>query len=167
MPDLRRSKPRPCVATTRKGEPCEAAALHDGEYCYFHDPESAAAAAEARRQGGLRQAAEARRQGGLRRRQEAAVVAAYDLEDLARPQGLRRLLEISIRDTLVLPNSLARSRTLLAAITAGIRLQESIELESRLAALEAPTRIETKPDSGDWIKDTLLDRETDQNGRKR
>ena len=45
--------------------------------------------------------------------------------------------EIAVFDTLGLDNSLARSRTLIAAAQAAARLLEAGELEARIAALEA------------------------------
>ena len=95
------------------------------EYCLFHSPEHA------------EDAAEARRLGGLRRRREKTVVGAYDFEGLGSVAAIRRILEIAVLDTLGLDNSVARSRTLIAAAQAATRLLEAGELEARLAALEA------------------------------
>lgn len=41
-----------CTATTADGSPCQAYAQEGKPYCFQHDPEQAAAAAEARRKGG-------------------------------------------------------------------------------------------------------------------
>jgi hypothetical protein len=81
--------------------------------------------------------AEGRRLGGLRRRREKTLASAYDIESLTSVAALRRLLEIAAFDTLALENSLARSRTLVAVVTAGSRLLEVGELEARIALLEA------------------------------
>ena len=61
---------RTCAAVTGQGKPCRQAPLLDGEFCFWHDPEHA------------QEAAEARRLGGLRRRRERTVSGAYDLEGL-------------------------------------------------------------------------------------
>ena len=83
--------------------------------------------------------AEGRKLGGLRRRREKTLASAYDIESLTSVAALRRLLEIAAFDTLALENSLPRSRTLVAVVTAGSKLLEVGELQARLAALEAAT----------------------------
>jgi len=95
------------------------------DYCLFHSPEHA------------EDAKEARRLGGLRRRREKTVVGAYGIEGLDSVAAIRRILEIAVFDTLGLDNSLARSRTLIAAAQAATRLLETAELEARITALEA------------------------------
>jgi hypothetical protein len=45
---------RRCAGTKPDGQPCQMAPLHDRPFCFAHDPERAAEAAEARRMGGLR-----------------------------------------------------------------------------------------------------------------
>ena len=91
----------------------------------MHDPESAA------------DAAEARRLGGLRRRREHAVAGAYEFEGLDSVEGLRRVLEIVILDTLQLENSVTRNRTLVYAVAVAGRLLVDGELEARLERFEA------------------------------
>jgi hypothetical protein len=44
-------RPR-CTATTKKGNPCKAAALPDKTACAFHDPDGAAARRDGRSRGG-------------------------------------------------------------------------------------------------------------------
>jgi len=116
---------RGCAAIKEGGERCGARPLRDGELCFWHDPETA------------QEAAEARRLGGLRRRREGAVTGAYELDGLEDVAGLRRVLEIAAVDALALENSVSRSRVLIAAAQAGARLLEVGELEARLEALEA------------------------------
>ena len=82
--------------------------------------------------------AEGRRLGGLRRRREKTLAGAYDIESLTSVAALRRLLEIAAFDVLSLENSLARSRTLVAVVTAGSKLLEVGELQARIALLEPP-----------------------------
>lgn len=116
---------RTCKARTEGGEPCRQAPLRDGEHCFWHDPEHAD------------QAAEARRLGGLRRRKEVAVSGAYDFEGLATVEQIRRLLEIAALDTLGMENSIARVRTLAYLAQVALKLLEVGEFQERLAALEA------------------------------
>jgi hypothetical protein len=42
----------PCTATKPDGSPCQAAALPDSPYCFFHDPTKAAARRRAQSSGG-------------------------------------------------------------------------------------------------------------------
>ena len=116
--------PRRCNAETGEGEPCRQAPLQDREYCFWHDPEHAA------------EATEARRLGGLRRRREKTVAVAYDLEGLATLDQIRRLLEIAVMDTLALENSIARSRVLAYLAQVALRVVEAADLQERVVALE-------------------------------
>lgn len=117
--------PRRCHAITDRGETCRQAPLHGQDFCFWHDPENAS------------EAAEARRLGGLRRRRERTLQEAYALEGLDAVAGARRLLDVAVTEALALDNSLARSRVLIAAAHASARLLEVGELEDRLKALEA------------------------------
>lgn len=114
-----------CAGRQRDGRQCGAPPMRDEEFCLFHSPEHA------------EDAAEARRLGGLRRRREKTVVGVYDLEALGSVAAIRRILHIAVVDTLGLDNSLARSRTLIAAVQAATRLLEAGELEGRITALES------------------------------
>lgn len=116
---------RRCNAETGEGEPCRQAPLQDREYCFWHDPEHAG------------EATEARRLGGLRRRREKTVAAAYHLEGLATLDQIRRLLEIAVMDTLGLENSVARSRTLAYLAQVALKALEVGQFQDRLQALEA------------------------------
>ena len=114
-----------CRGIGNKGERCRATPLRDSDFCVFHDPAHAEAVAEGRRMG------------GLRRRREGTVSAAYDVDGVSTIQELRRVLEVATIDTLSLENSVARNRTLLAAVATGTKLLEVGEQEERLAAIEA------------------------------
>ena len=116
---------RGCQARKETGEPCRQAPLRDSEFCFWHSPEHAEAAAEARRLG------------GLRRRKEKTVASAYDIEGLDDIPKIRRLLEIAVFDTLALENSVARSRTLAYLAQVALKTLEVGEFEARLEALEA------------------------------
>ena len=119
---------RQCRGLTQGQQPCRQAPLREADFCFWHDPDHAT------------EAAEARRLGGLRRRREGALSGAYDLENLATPDELRRLLEIAAFDALGLENSVARVRALTAIVQVGARLLETTELEERVSALEAAAR---------------------------
>jgi hypothetical protein len=114
-----------CAGRQRDGRQCGAWPIRGEAYCLWHSADHAEAAAEARRLG------------GLRRRREKTLVGAYDLNGLGTIEDLRRLLEITVFDTLGLDNSVARSRTIIAAVHAAARLLETGELEARITALEA------------------------------
>src|SRR5207237_6062828 len=80
--------------------------------------------------------AEGRRLGGLRRRREKALSGAYDFEGLASVDGIRRLLEIAVLDTLTIENSVSRSRTLAYLAMAALKALEVSQFEERLQAVE-------------------------------
>ena len=115
---------RVCASRNEQGDPCGQAPLRDGEFCFWHSPEHA------------EEAAEARRLGGLRRRKEKVVSGSYDIEGLETVPQIRRLVEIAVLDTLALENSIARSRALIAAAGAAAKLLEVGELEDRIQAIE-------------------------------
>jgi len=100
------------------------APLHDRPYCFSHDPERAA------------DAAEARRIGGLRRKKEGTIAVAYDLPGLDSVAGIRRLLDIVVTDGISLENGVARLRVLISTAVAAAKLLETGELETRIATLE-------------------------------
>ncbi len=116
---------RACAARKDDGQPCRQAALHDSEFCFWHCPEQA------------EQAAQARRMGGQRRRRESAIAAAFDFEGLKTVAQVQRLLELAVIDTLALDNSLHRSRALAYLARVALRAIQEGETEERLRALEA------------------------------
>ena len=116
---------RTCKARNESGDPCRQAALREGDFCFWHSPDHA------------QEAAEARRLGGLRRRKEKVTSGAYDFEGLGSVEQVRRLLEIAALDALGLENSIARSRTLAYLAQVSVKLLEVGELEDRVRALES------------------------------
>ena len=114
-----RAKRRRCCQMA----PCQMAPLHDRPYCFAHDPERAA------------DAAEARRLGGARRRKEGTIAIAYDLPGLDSVEGIRRVFEIARTDVLGLDNTINRARALIAVGSAAIKLLGA-DYEERLKALE-------------------------------
>lgn len=116
---------RRCAYAKTDGEACSMAPLHDRPYCFAHDPERAA------------EAAEARRLGGLRRRKEGTIAVAYDLPGLDSVAGIRRLLDIVVTDGVGMDNGILRLRALISTAVAATNLLKVGELEERLATLEA------------------------------
>ena len=116
---------RRCAYAKATGESCAMAPLHDRPYCFAHDPERAA------------EAAEARKLGGLRRRKEGTIAVAYDLPGLDSVAGIRRLLDIVVTDGVGMDNGIPRLRVLISTATAATNLLKVGEIEDRLAAVEA------------------------------
>jgi hypothetical protein len=79
---------------------------------------------------------EARRLGGLRRKREVTITGAYDFEGLDTIEGIRRLIEVAVMDTLGMENSISRNRTLAYLAQVALRTLEVSNLEERIMALE-------------------------------
>jgi hypothetical protein len=116
---------RRCAYAKSNGEASAMAPLRDRPYCFSHDPERAA------------EAAEARRLGGLRRRKEGTIAVAYDLPGIDSVAGIRRLLDIVVTDGVGLDNGIPRLRVLISTAVAAANLLKVGEFEERLVALEA------------------------------
>ena len=116
---------RSCKGVKDDGEPCRQAPLTDHDWCFWHSPDHA------------QEAAEARRLGGLRRRREKTIQGAYEFEGLNSIDDVKRILEIAIMDTLGLENSVARSRTLATIAQVCLKTLEVGEYEDRVRALES------------------------------
>src|SRR3954453_17110481 len=131
---------RSCSFIKEGGGRFMASPLQDKDLCFFHDPETQEAAAEARRLG------------GIRRRRESTIVGAYEVGELDTVDDLRRLLQIAVIDTLGLENSISRSRTLGYLAQVGAQLLERGEMEQRLQELEAmlPPRLIESPGQRRW-----------------
>ncbi len=119
---------RACSALNQNQQQCGQAPILDSDFCFWHSPDHA------------EEAAEARRLGGLRRRKERTVAGAYDFEGLETVDQIRRLVEVAAVDTLSLENSLARSRTLAYLAQVSVNLIEKGNLDERLRALEDSVR---------------------------
>ena len=117
-----------CRSQKTNGEPCRATPMRGKDFCFWHSPEHA------------EEAAEARRLGGLRRRKERITQGAYDFDGLEDVTKIRRLLEIAVVDTLALESSIARSRALAYLAQMALRALEVGELEDRIDALEEAMR---------------------------
>jgi hypothetical protein len=130
---------RGCTALTADGRPCGATRRRDVPYCFAHDPDSSA------------EAAEARRLGGLHRRREKTVALVYDVSGIGTIEEQERLLEIAALDTLALDNSVARSRTLIDAVRTSVKVRQAGRIEERLDALEAALRTERRAPRGQSV----------------
>ncbi|MGD0863779.1 MAG: hypothetical protein ABSA21_13660 [Candidatus Limnocylindrales bacterium] len=124
---------RGCTFEMPDGPACRAPALRGKSVCYWHDPDKAD------------EAAEARRIGGLHRRKAKSVATIYDFAGLRTVESAQRLLETAAIETLALENSISRNRTLISAASGAGKLIEAGELDARLAAVEAA--VGSKPDS--------------------
>ena len=124
------------------GRLCRAGPQLDRPFCYAHDPERAA------------DAAEARRLGGLRRKKEGTLAIAFDLPGLDTVDGIRRVFQIALADLLGLDNSIARARALIATGGAATKLLMLGDHEARLAALEAI--VQRRGSAGDLDDDSDL-----------
>ena len=115
---------RQCSFRLATGEPCRAAPLKDSQFCIMHSPEHA------------QEIQEARKLGGVRRKREVTLAGAYEFDGIDSVQGIKRILEIAMLDTLAMENSLSRNRTLAYLALASIKVLEVGAHEERIAALE-------------------------------
>ena len=121
-----------CQARRSDGGACRMHPLVGSPYCWSHDPTHAV------------EAAEARRRGGLRKSKEQAIRGAYDVEGMQTLEDVRRVTEIAIMDTLLLENSVGRSRVLFVGCHLLLNLFEFSDIEARLQAFESTFRLTEK-----------------------
>ena len=117
-----------CQRKTSNGKPCKANAIRGGRYCFHHAPETAAAAAKARKLGGQN-----------RHTQHAGNLDAIPA-DIASIEDAGKILNYALAELLIMENTIPRARALLALFDSYIRSFEIGELEKRIAALEARAR---------------------------
>lgn len=122
-----------CQHRKPDGGLCGATRLRGGTLCFWHDPEHAEAAKEARRLG------------GLRHKRESTLQGVYDVGVLASVDDIRRILQIATLDTLGLENSVARNRTLGTLALAALKCLEVGELEQRVEGLEQAVKHRDTP----------------------
>jgi hypothetical protein len=115
---------RQCAFRKPTGEPCQSPPLHDSQFCFMHSPEHA------------QEAQEARKLGGVRRKREVTLAGAYEFDGINTVQGIQRILEIAMLDTLAMENSLSRNRTLAYLALAAMKALEVGVQEERITALE-------------------------------
>ena len=87
---------RQCAFRLLSGEPCRMHPLRDSQFCWVHSPEHAEAVQEARRLG------------GLRRKRESTISNAYQFKSLNNINGIRRIVEVAILDTLAMETMKSR-----------------------------------------------------------
>jgi hypothetical protein len=108
--------------------------MHEEPFCFWHAPETA------------EEAVEARRLGGLHRRKKKSVAAVYGFGGLRTIADNQALLETAAIETLAIENSISRNRALAAMAAAGGKLIELGDLVDRVAALEAAAQRRTADD---------------------
>ena len=134
---------RACTYLRPDGRACRATPLRDDPYCFWHAPETA------------EEAAEARRLGGLHRRKKKTVAAIYGVGGLRTIDDLQGLLETAVIETMALENSISRNRAIAGMVAIGAKLIETGELEERIAALELATG-SARADRADQERDGSL-----------
>ncbi len=67
-------------------------------------------------------------------------MGAFEVDELRTIEGLWRVLEVALTDTLGLENGIARSRTLITLVTEAAKLQQLDGVDLRLAAVELAVR---------------------------
>jgi len=120
-----------CKGKTKNGQPCQGYAVSGSEYCFSHDPASAAQRAESRRKGGM-----ARHGRIIGKIEPDEPQQARQRVTLDSPAAALKLIERACNDVLRLENSVNRNRVLIAGAVAFTKLYEVSELAARLEAME-------------------------------
>ena len=120
---------RLCAFRKPSGEHCHSPPLMNNEFCRMHSPEH------------IKEVQESRRLGGLRRKRESTISNAYQFKSLNNINGIRRIVEVAIMDTLAMENSIPRNRTLAALVQVALHTLEVGDIEARIAALEELAKI--------------------------
>jgi hypothetical protein len=115
---------RTCTFVMPSGRPCRATPMREEPFCFWHSPDTA------------EEAAEARRLGGLHRKKKKTVGAVFGFQGLRTIEDNQALLETAAIETLALENSIARNRALAGYAAVGAKLIEVGDHEERLRALE-------------------------------
>jgi len=89
----------------------------------------------------MKEVQESRRLGGLRRKRESTISNAYQFKSLNNINGIRRIVEVAILDTLAMENSIPRNRTLAALVQVALHTLEVGDIEARIVALEELAKI--------------------------
>lgn len=117
---------RRCAHVKSDGERCLAYALKDSEFCYMHDPATAADRAESRRRGGRNS-----------KRQIRYAPSEPGSIAIQTPGDVLQVLEDELNILLELEPSIARARTVGYLCAHALKALEVAELEQRLEALES------------------------------
>ncbi|MGB8645626.1 MAG: hypothetical protein WCF84_10340 [Anaerolineae bacterium] len=113
-----------CEAKNAQGKRCGGYTVGGGRFCFAHDPARAKDRAEARRRGG-------------QARQSPKASEGLPAVKIAGISDVLTLVNATIADVWLLPNSPARGRVLLAAAAAALEALQIGQLEERVRALEA------------------------------
>ncbi len=116
----------PCKYVKTDGQSCQAAAIGDTSYCYWHNPQMAQKRAEARKRGGKN-----------RRTGKRTSPHHYSIQGV---QDILQALENALNDADALENSHSRARTIGYLCQIALKTLEVGEMENRLKALEEETR---------------------------
>jgi hypothetical protein len=107
--------------------------MRDEPFCFWHAPETA------------EEAAEARRLGGLHPRKKKSVASVFGFGGLRTIADNQALLETAVIETLAIENSISRNRALAAMAATGGKLIELGDLADRVTALELASRRASVP----------------------
>ena len=116
---------RTCQGLNEAGQPCRQAPLRDAELCFWHNPTTVEAAAEARRAG------------GLNKRREHTLAAVYEFDGLDSIEHIRRLFDIAGFEALALPAGPNKCRILVQVGLAALKALGVGDHEERLQEIEA------------------------------
>jgi hypothetical protein len=117
-----------CQAKTTSGQPCGMKTKAGARYCFIHNPATATARAQARRQGGLN-----------RHTPHFADTSTLPA-NVGTLEDATKILGYTLAEVKGMDNSIARARVLLALFDSFVKSFEIGELEKRIAALEARTK---------------------------
>ena len=121
-----------CKGKTKSGAPCGMKPIKGGKYCYTHEPTIAA------------QRAQAHKLGGQRTRPDHGSDAANIPDNITTIAQAMTILDYTLRELLILENSIPRSRALIALVGGYVDAVKVGELEARMIAIEAALR--TRPE---------------------
>jgi hypothetical protein len=110
-----------CQAVTVNGKPCGAPPRPSG-FCFLHDPALGSERARARRAGGRSS-----------KTPHSDAVPPAEVHDIA---GALKLLDYTLAELLIFPNSIIRVRALISLVGAYANIITAGELEDRVKALE-------------------------------
>lgn len=112
-----------CKFIKPNGKPCQAYAVLDSDYCFWHSPAM------------LEQRIQARKKGGLHRHvmSKRVIPTNYNIKTI---DDVLQILKDAVNDACLLENSQARARTIGYLCQIVIKGLEVSELESRISNLE-------------------------------
>ena len=116
---------RHCQALNEHGEPCGTPPIKGADRCFWHHPDYAA------------QAEQARRTGGSAHAREQALRYIYSIEPLETYQRIQRLVDFATTELLALENSVARNRALLSAASTATGILTVGDLAEKLERIKS------------------------------